>query len=293
MTLQEIGALLRQERKRQGKSVEEIMDATRISRRNIVAIENGDEDDLPHPVYAKGFLRSYARVLGLDSEELADRLSEAYSPEEAEEDEPLTAREGETIRQPPEPARRSSWVVILVVVVLLGVLGWLVWMMNSPAEEEPAPEPAVETPAPEPPEPPASEMAEPQPDQPPVSATEETEADVPTEAELETAAPEEEPSSLAPAPEEEAPAQAEPTEAVTPRVLRVIAKEEGECWMQARVDDGRIKEAYIRNGQTVAFTFDETLWLRLGNAGGVKLMLNGEPMELDARPGQVKTLTLP
>ncbi len=63
--------------------------------------------------------------------------------------------------------------------------------------------------------------------------------------------------------------------------------------MQVRLDDGQIREAYIQNGQSVAFTFDESAWLRLGNAGGVEVLLNGEPVDVDAVPGQVKTLSFP
>ncbi|MFW5836971.1 MAG: RodZ domain-containing protein [Desulfovibrionaceae bacterium] len=43
----------------------------------------------------------------------------------------------------------------------------------------------------------------------------------------------------------------------------------------------------------MAFTFDESAWLRLGNAGGVEVLLNGEPVDVDAVPGQVKTLSFP
>ena len=46
------------------------MEATKISRTNIVAMEGGDRSALPLPVYAKGFVKSYARYLGLDADEL-------------------------------------------------------------------------------------------------------------------------------------------------------------------------------------------------------------------------------
>lgn len=68
MNLQELGSLLKQERERRGLSVREVMDATKISRRNLNALEDGEVKLLPHPVYLKGYLRNYARFVGLDPE---------------------------------------------------------------------------------------------------------------------------------------------------------------------------------------------------------------------------------
>jgi cytoskeleton protein RodZ len=70
MNLLELGILLRKERERQGLSIRDIMDATKISRRNLSALEDGDVRALPHPVYLKGYVRNYAVLVGLDPEPL-------------------------------------------------------------------------------------------------------------------------------------------------------------------------------------------------------------------------------
>jgi len=70
MNLQELGSLLKQERERRGLSVRDVMDATKISRRNLNALEDGEVKLLPHPVYLKGYVRNYARLVGLDPEPL-------------------------------------------------------------------------------------------------------------------------------------------------------------------------------------------------------------------------------
>ncbi|SNR63280.1 cytoskeleton protein RodZ [Humidesulfovibrio mexicanus] len=70
MNLQELGGLLKIERERRGLSVRDVMDATKISRRNLVALEDGQVGQLPHPVYLKGYVRNYARLVGLDAEPL-------------------------------------------------------------------------------------------------------------------------------------------------------------------------------------------------------------------------------
>ncbi len=79
MTLEEMGALLRQERERQGISLQKAAGEIKISKKYLVALEEGHKNDLPHPVYAKGFVKNYARILGLDPEEMAGILSSHYA----------------------------------------------------------------------------------------------------------------------------------------------------------------------------------------------------------------------
>ena len=82
MDLREIGTMLREERERQGLSLDTVSDKTKISRSCLAAIEEGNDSLLPHPVYAKGFIKNYARLLGVDHEEFAARLSTVYQVEE-------------------------------------------------------------------------------------------------------------------------------------------------------------------------------------------------------------------
>jgi cytoskeleton protein RodZ len=83
MDLREIGTMLREERERQGLSLDTVSDKTKISRSCLAAIEDGNESFLPHPVYAKGFIKNYAKLLGLDQGDFTSRLSSLYPVEEA------------------------------------------------------------------------------------------------------------------------------------------------------------------------------------------------------------------
>jgi cytoskeleton protein RodZ len=82
MDLSQLGALLREERERRGLSLDAVSDKIKITRTCLAAIEEGNEDCLPHPVYAKGFIKNYARLLGLDNTEFLESLSQVYQPEE-------------------------------------------------------------------------------------------------------------------------------------------------------------------------------------------------------------------
>ena len=64
-----IGARLEDARTARGLTLEEVERDTRISRRYLDALERGDYGLLPAPVYARGFMRSYAGYLGLDPAE--------------------------------------------------------------------------------------------------------------------------------------------------------------------------------------------------------------------------------
>ena len=63
-------AILKHRRESLGLSLLEIQDKIRINAKFIEAIEKGDFDALPNPLYIKIFLRSYAKFLGLDVPEI-------------------------------------------------------------------------------------------------------------------------------------------------------------------------------------------------------------------------------
>ena len=60
------GAFLRKIRQYKNINVEQMSKETRISRSYLLAIESEDLDALPAPVFLRGFITQYARLLGLD-----------------------------------------------------------------------------------------------------------------------------------------------------------------------------------------------------------------------------------
>ncbi|MBE9007894.1 helix-turn-helix domain-containing protein [Fortiea sp. LEGE XX443] len=69
--LREIGAQLWAARQEQSLSLEEMVALTKISRRLLQAIEEGNLEDLPEPVYIQGFIRQFADALGFNGAEFA------------------------------------------------------------------------------------------------------------------------------------------------------------------------------------------------------------------------------
>src|SRR5215831_16658667 len=63
------GERLRREREMRGITLEEISDSTKISRRHLESLEREDFDALPGGIFNKGFVRAYARYLGIDEDQ--------------------------------------------------------------------------------------------------------------------------------------------------------------------------------------------------------------------------------
>jgi cytoskeleton protein RodZ len=71
-----IGELLRQTRQSYGGEIDRIAATLRIKAAYLTAIEEGQYDRLPGPVYAQGFVRAYAVHLGLDGDEAIRRFKQ-------------------------------------------------------------------------------------------------------------------------------------------------------------------------------------------------------------------------
>jgi cytoskeleton protein RodZ len=70
----QVGGELREVRERLGWKLADVAEALRIRLPYLEAIERGDLAVLPGPAYQTGFVRSYAQMLGLDSEEILRRF---------------------------------------------------------------------------------------------------------------------------------------------------------------------------------------------------------------------------
>jgi len=72
-----VGAFLAAKRGERGLSLQQAAAATHIRLEHLSALEADEPELLPAPVYARGYLRTYARYLGLDAESLVVRLDHA------------------------------------------------------------------------------------------------------------------------------------------------------------------------------------------------------------------------
>jgi cytoskeleton protein RodZ len=315
MDLNEIGTALRQGRERKGLSVEEVEEKTKISPSVIVALEEGNKARFPHPVYAKGFVRSYALLLGLDAAELCAHFSREY-PVPSDNDQPEIHAPQITVKMHDSGRVVTAVRIAAIVGILaLGALGWYVFDVYRTRS---APAPAAEVAPPQAPAPAPAQVAPTAPMPAPLTQMQEV-ASQPTEhdqgavdapnatgADAANATGSEAPAGegAAPAGKKDA-AAAKPEASVTPaseaapasrpaadgreRVLRISAH--SASWLQARPDD-RVVDYFLRKGESATITFRSSLSVKFGNAGGVKLELDGQPYPFDAALGEVKTLVV-
>jgi cytoskeletal protein RodZ len=70
-----VGQYLREQREAKGMSLEEVARATRVPLSSVERLESDQFDELPGEVFVRRFLKSYARALGLDLDEVLARYT--------------------------------------------------------------------------------------------------------------------------------------------------------------------------------------------------------------------------
>ncbi|MGA1839454.1 MAG: helix-turn-helix domain-containing protein [bacterium] len=71
--MESFGAFIKSEREKKGISLKEISNVTKISHHVLEALESDHVEEFPYPAFAKGFLHTYAKQLGLNSNEIISR----------------------------------------------------------------------------------------------------------------------------------------------------------------------------------------------------------------------------
>ena len=272
-----LGNTLREERERQNLSVEDIEQGTSIRALYIEAIENGEYDKLPGEVYTRGFIKNYAKFLGLDGDEFSKQFTAevhgAPSPSPVSENPVENSAEipAETFvvetkpvkpvkpAKPAKPEKKSSKVVgeihgetggsssklIVAAVVIIAALAGGAWSFLSSDGGDVATKPPVQT------------QQKPQPENPtPV-------------------------------------ANANPAPPAPIDGVKVEAKFNDRCWTLATVDGTVVLEGVVEAGENLSWEGKQNINLRLGNAGAVELTHNGQNLGVQGGVGDVvdKTFT--
>jgi cytoskeleton protein RodZ len=249
------GATLAAARVAQGLSLEDIARQLKLSVAQIKSIEADDHSRLPSPVFVRGFIRTYARVLKLD-------IAQVQPPKVTVPDIPdvRLMQDAPRLSIEPNPYRRVPAILAVVVCVMLA-LAYYEFVLNAP----PAPVDVVKPAAPAAPVPPAA----------PVAAAAETAApaggaatDIPADA-AKPGAPGE-PLALK--------KSADPVnEAV--RGLRFVFN--GQSWVEVR--DGEGKVVFSRNnapGTERRVNGEPPFSVVVGGASNVELTYNGNRVDL-------------
>ncbi len=158
----QIGPLLEKKRLERGLSLKEVEQATKIRTRYLEGLEREDPTSLPDPVYARGFLKTYANFLGLDGEQLSREFRDHRAPrrerqpsferlQKGEFDQPLINPGGVDDAERSGISGATILTIVLAVLVLALVIGALYYVgsrstvntSDSVSEEEPIVDPGV------------------------------------------------------------------------------------------------------------------------------------------------------
>jgi Uncharacterized protein conserved in bacteria len=124
-----LGEKLRQAREARGISISEVAEQTRISANYLEAIENNDYRTLPGGIFNKGFVKSFAKFVGVDETEALQDYSRLMS-EQGEEntDDPKTYRP-EVLTD--DQARSSLLPTLIFAAIIIGLMAWgLITLVN-------------------------------------------------------------------------------------------------------------------------------------------------------------------
>lgn len=267
--LHSIGAYLRQVRQEQGVSLDAIANQIFIRPALLYALETGNDNDLPEPVFVQGFIRRYADALGLDGQALSNEFAVTPvdvlpTPELLEQADtngvvqPETRHSIRVLEKAEEspsltklPRRQSPLPWIAGLGALLLAAGLAIWAIagrnqNSATTEQPDQE-LVDDNA------------------PPATAPELEALDEPSDS-------------------------AAVADLVAPVVVDVNLRDRS--WLSVTADGETVYEGTSEAGFEETWTAEYTLVVTTGNAGGVELTINGDEAVLVGETGDVRTLTI-
>jgi cytoskeletal protein RodZ len=277
--MESLGDYLKQARKKKGLSLEKVASQTRIQEHHLQALEAEDFGNLPAKVFAKGFVRSYAKALGLDEEEALQHFLQA-SGTFYEQLQPDQSQPHVQVKLDAAPRQSINWSLVIGALVLMAV--GAVWYGLPKQQDTPIALSEPETPIPiEPMEQPLSQKPNTTENITPVTPVDSAPLE-PSPPVPETVLPKSKP--VTPILGEPIP----PTEAATadgPHTLEIEATQL--TWVVVQSDQQAPKEALLQPGQRIRWKANQQFQLTLGNAAGVLIRLNGQSQGPFGKPGQV------
>lgn len=266
----DFGTFLRKARERRGMSLQQVAATTKISARVLGALEQNDPSKLPGGIFARAFVRAYAREVGLDPEATVSRFVSEF-PDSASGDEGPTAAKGDDAESFESGRRVTMTVLQLAGISVLIVIAILVYLKTRPSPAVPSEPPPARSDrqAPGPSAPQGADAAPPQ-----------------------TAAPVEPGPVSAAAPGTGGPMVVPEPGAQSGAPLSVLIVAIDPCWVSLTTDGREVISRLLEAGERVTFDARTSMTLKAGNAGALQLTWNGRRGLPFGEPGQVVTKTI-
>jgi cytoskeleton protein RodZ len=265
-----LGKYLKNQRESNKISLREVAKNTRVREHILRAIEEDQYHLLPPATYVKGFLLAYAKYLRLDPNDVLLRYEKVLKggPITRPSTQPFRPEQEVPSTQPSKSKQKVLWNTKQTWVVAGVILAsFIVFYFFSPYASKPPMEPIpgklVEKKSPIAPSAPV--IATPHPPEGKSVAQEKKPLTPSTPVAATTSVQERKPISLQ---------------------LKAIE----ETWLSLQADDQPEKEMILKLGEGVTVQASDRILMKLGNAGGLDLVLNGRPLGKSGRSGEVLTL---
>ena len=245
--MESVGEFLKHEREAQGKTVEDVAKATKVSKLILEALEADHFSVLPAPVYVKGHLRTYARFLGLDEGAVVGKYLRFTLQQENEDLDEWDAVELELHEEKKRVGSRWVWIAVVVAVVVVGAIIWYAASQQRGASE--------------------TEMSA------NVGAVTSVGADTSAPAADTNAGTVTNTPAAVVEPARETVVDDTMIEWYKLELL-VVAKDR--TWLSVSVDGERVADLTLERGEQRQWEADESFRLDVGNGGGLELYLDGE-----------------
>lgn len=249
------GLDLRAIREAKGLSLKDIFLATRITTLNLEAIEEDRFHLLPEPVYARTFIKTYAKFLNIDHQPILERydryIQSLQAPAVSEND--LDKPEGSEHPRPSNNRRflmRCS-VFLLILLIAFSVFYLIFHQDLNILKLSPTPTPQTVT--------------------------------APVAAPLQTAP-------AAPADPQPAPS---PKEVEPARRYHLVIQATEKTWLRIQEDQKHPQELLLSRGDTLERFASESFALDIGNAGGIEISFQEKSLGKIGKSGQVVHIRLP
>lgn len=125
-----IGSLLRETREKLGYTLDQVAMETKIQKRYLIDLETENFKDMPGMVYEKGFLKTYASLLGLDISEVMDLYEKYRFPDEDVYENKNTALDNEK-KENSRKIKTIALIFILLLFISYGLYNFFVRESNS------------------------------------------------------------------------------------------------------------------------------------------------------------------
>jgi len=298
----EAGTLLKQKREQLGLSQKQIADRLRLRVSIIESIDNNEFSSDLVATFTKGYLRSYAKAVGISEAEVLSAYTTLDNPEPEEQTMQSFSRQTKRERHDSR-IMTITWGILVVIIGISSVWWWQnqqtsIVDLTQATDQELELEQQLEN----------AQQAELNPAEPVLVVEPATEQDaepttlpevVEPEVSEELVAPESEPTQpveevaqTEPVAEPQAPVE-EPVPTVAANLLSMTFN--GDCWIQIKDKSGKtISSGVKKSGQTLELTGEMPYKVVLGAPRNVSMTLASEPVDLSGyTSGKVARFTLP